>query len=125
MTEPEISREAAERFCAGLAGIDDVVRQINAEGAVVNLPADMGRILARLGEAFRSAADTAPTDSLRDSVLAAANMFTDASEPLLTDPPLIGIERAQEVYAETMGKIENEAGPEVTEFRKKYCGAGD
>lgn len=124
MSEPEISTPEAERFCAGLDGIDDVVDQINAEGAVVNVPADMGRILARLGEAFRSAAGTAPTESLRDSVMVAADMFTDASEPLLTEPPLVGLERAQEIYAETMGEIESKAGPEVMEFRKKHCAKG-
>lgn len=124
VSEEEISAAEAQRFCAGLDGIDDVVDQINAEGAVVNVPADMGRILVRLGEAFRAAAGTAPTESLRGSVLVAADMFTDASGPLLHDPPLVGLERAQEIYAETMGEIESKAGPEVMEFRRKYCPKG-
>lgn len=121
MTDLEISRADAERFCKALDSIDDIVDQINAEGAAVNVPADMGGILARLADGFRAAAGDAPTPSLRDSVVLAADMFTDASRTHLADPPLAGIAGAQAIYAETMGEIERNAGPEVMAFRKAYC----
>lgn len=121
---PEISPATAKRFCEALDTIDDLVDQINREGAVIEVPADLGRILSRLGERFGAVAEAAPTPNLEEAMLTAATTFNDAAETLLHDPPLVGVERAQEIYAEAMGGIED-AGADVSVFRAEHCSGDD
>jgi hypothetical protein len=118
----DVSPEEAQRFREALDSIDDLVDEINADGpVVVEEPADMGRVLLLLGRKFNEVADLAP-DHLEAGVRSAATTFLDAAQALFdTGPPEMSVDKANRIYDEAMGGIE-EAGAAVREFKEEHCG---
>lgn len=80
----------------------------------------MTYVLGRLGAKFKSVAESAPEEELRQSLETAAAMFLDGSAAISGGPPDEAVPRAVEIFQEAMAGVE-EAGAKVSAFRRKHC----